>query len=84
MSYGYLKRVNSITRVIEDTLIRSGKFNFQNNFLIEMKWIGKFLFQLNIIQPPKKTKKWYTVKTHTFKFHYLCTIQQVNTECIGS
>ena len=42
MSYGVSETsAIRITRVIEDTLIRSGKFNLQNNFLIEMKW-GEF------------------------------------------
>ena len=44
MSYGVSETsAIRITRVIEDTLIRSGKFNLPKQLLIEMKWIGKLL-----------------------------------------
>ena len=73
MSYGVSETsAIRITRVIEDTLIRSGKFNLPKQLpnRDEVDWEVVVIDATEIlVQRPKKQKKWYSgKKRHTFKF----------------
>ena len=82
MSYGVSETsAIRITRVIEDTLIRSGKFNLPKQLpnRDEVDWEVVVIDATEIlVQRPKNRRNGIAVKSDIpLNFSYLCTIQQV-------